>query len=177
MRAVGCARQQTQQPPRLLPRRVAQTRSIFGKDCYVQHEDDLPEEGTVALVSNRRVLLLEKPPGADPLTVRCSIRWNCEFEDILSAEAAGGSDPVASQAGPVSGDPPATKSAGEPSWLPSEVVLNLRLVAKDRLKEKLMSVAGMNSGATSRRIVCKPGTQQARRRPPVATQQAEPPVL
>lgn len=42
------------------------------------------------MVTNARVLILERPPNADPLACRWSIQWVCDFQDILSAEAAFG---------------------------------------------------------------------------------------
>ena len=62
------------------------TRSKFGKDTYEWHEE-LPD-GRLALVTNVRVLMLERPsPTADLLTERCSISWAVELSEILSVEA------------------------------------------------------------------------------------------
>ena len=90
--------------------------------------------------------MLERPPGSDPAaSPRCSIQWVVDFEDILSAELAGASGSSGGSSGPGG-------SRSGPVAVPSQVVINLRTAAKDR----------MLSGAVSSRVVqCQPGTQQA----------------
>jgi hypothetical protein len=116
------------------------TRSKFGKDTYEWHEE-LPD-GRIALVTNARALLLERPfASADLLTERCSISWAVDLSEILSAEAVAA--PAASGG-----------AAGGAAVLPSLVVLQLRTKTKDR----------MLSGAVASRVfTCAPGTEQATR--------------
>jgi vacuolar protein sorting-associated protein 13A/C len=116
------------------------TRSKFGKDTYEWHEE-LPD-GRIALVTNARALLLERPfASADLLTERCSISWAVDLSEILSAEAVAA--PAASGS-----------AAGGAAVLPSLVVLQLRTKTKDR----------MLSGAVALRVfTCAPGTEQATR--------------
>ena len=108
----------------------------FGKDTYEWHEE-LPDN-RIALVTNVRVLMLDRPGTADLLTERCSINWAVELGEILSvsvssSQAAGG------------------KAAAGP---PSAVVLQLRNKTKDRM---------LSSVVSSRVIQCAPGTDQATR--------------
>ena len=120
---------------------IFKTRAKYARDVYVAHEE-LPD-GRVAVVSNARVLLLEKPtPSTDVLTERCSIVWALDLADILSAE---GAEPMAV----------ATRGTGGCSVpLPSVVVLHLRTRTKDRL---------LGSVVDRRTIACTPRTEQAQR--------------
>ena len=71
------------------------TKSKFGKDTYEWH-DDLPD-GRVALVTNMRAMLLERPGQGDVLVERCSIAWVVDFTDILSVAAEQASNAVVMQ--------------------------------------------------------------------------------
>ena len=71
------------------------TKSKFGKDTYEWH-DDLPD-GRVALVTNQRAMLLERPGQGDVLVERCSIAWVVDFTDILSVAQEQGSNAVVLQ--------------------------------------------------------------------------------
>jgi hypothetical protein len=120
------------------------TKSKFGKDTYEWHEE-LPD-GRVALVTNCRAMLLEKPgASADVLVERCSIAWVVDFTDILSVSDAL-IMPSNSSSGNIAAQTQSTNA----------VVLQLRTKAKERL------LAGV---VTSRTFVCAcaPGTDQVAR--------------
>jgi len=111
--------------------------SRFGKDTYEWHEE-LPDN-RIALVTNVRVLMLDRPGSSDLLTERCSINWSVDLGEILSAAMSANPQAAAGKA-----------AAGAPSC----VVLQLRNKTKDRM---------MSSTVSARVIPCTPGTEQATR--------------
>jgi vacuolar protein sorting-associated protein 13A/C len=118
------------------------TRSKFGRDTYEWHEE-LPD-GRVALVTNARALLLERPfPTADLLAERCSISWTVDFADILSAAAEAPDSREGSARG-----------GADKGLLPSAVVLQLRAKSKERM---------LSGSVAARTFQCAPGTEQAQR--------------
>jgi len=111
------------------------TRSKFAADAYEWHE--LLPDGRIAMVTDARAMLLEKPSAqADLAAERCSITWVLPFTDMLSVEGA---------------DMAPARAPGKPP-LPSTVVMRLRSRVKDRL---------LSASVDSRVFACAPGTEQA----------------
>ena len=96
-------------------------------------------DNRIALVTNARVLMLDRPGTSDLLTERCSINWAVELGEILSVDVSSTPQSAGGKA-----------AAGQPS----SVVLQLRNKTKDRM---------LSSVVSSRVIPCTPGTEQATR--------------